>query len=724
MKRFERILLAMAFIALAATCQNAGAQGTQQAQVRPGQIGVIQTGPGNCELRPVNQLPSGVHAMAAAITIPNLSGAYTANDSAVYYMEHTGSTLWWAGMSVDSSVPLEQQWHRGLQFTNVFRGTVYCDGTILGQWTDMTRGAALSSGTLTLSICTTCQPLQIKQLASTGGIGANTWWSRGTIDDQIVDFPSRKPMDINTRFGQVYKDEAANNWADTPQTLADNLAPYRDQTVIYGWVTNFALTCGNPPCYPGVGYTADWGNRNRDFESFMRTGHGRSNPSQDADLDFNLRVDSGMLERDFYATGWGNNNHNVIYSKLNQYHNEPFIHVESIMYGWQGSLASSPGLHLLPGWADTSSNSVLINGRPINGSALSVSPTSSCKFIQPCPYEDPQGIKGLLFKDHKITGSLNGTSSGGPANQVYVRVTGTLVLDCGHGIGGCDTSGTAQDQEIHPVYSIDVIEHPFRPEDTKLPARPNLTGVWGGMSDGSTYYLRHIGNKLWGLALIRDRAPMQYGSNSPAIGALELTPAFSKNDPPCNSSPFQCAPFAIVFEGDVTDAPDGSATIQGTWAGVPQSTTWGSSGGKITLSVDKNRKVIALSGTPSIFPERLLKLYEPEDTTPPKSTVSSVNVPIAAQSGAHEAAVVGDVGVGRAKQVTIAATDIGSGVQGIWHRYYSGPGQPPTFTFSAGPNVTFTLPAGSFRVDFYATDNAGNDEPSHSVTVGVLTDKP
>jgi hypothetical protein len=717
MRRFKPIPLTMLFVMLAGCLQVYG-----QTQVQSGRGGSIPTGPRNCVVRNTNQLPSTGHTTVAAITIPNLSGAYTSDASAIYYMEHTNSTLWWAGMSVDPALPLEQQWHRGLQFTNVFRGTVYCDGTILGQWADVTRGVNLGSGTLTLSICTTCQPMQIKQLASTGGFGGNTWWFRGAIDDRIVDYSSRTPMDINTRFGQVYKDEAANNWADTPQTLADNLAPYRDQTVVYGWISTSAHTCDNPPCYPGVGYTADWGNRDRDFESFMRTGHGSSNISQDADLDFNLKIDTAMMERDFYATGWGNNDHHVIYGRLDQYPGEPSIHIESIMYGWQGSVASSPGLRLLPGWADTSSNSVLINGRPVNGSVPSPSPTSSCKFIQPCPYEYPAGNKGLLFRDHKIMGSLGGSSSGGPANQTYVRVTGTLVLDCGHSPGGCDDD---QNQEIHPVYSIDVIEHPFRPEDSTLRARPSLTGTWGGIADGSTYYLRHIGNRIWGLAQIRGRAPMQLGGNYAAIGALELTPAFSKQDPPCYSSPFQCAPFAIVFEGDVTERPDGSATVTGAWGGVPQSTTEGSSGGTIALLVNANRKVIALTGSPAIFPERLVKLYEPEDTVPPQSRIATVDAPVPAVSPAGPGrGVVG--GAVHAKNVTITATDTGSGVQGIWYRHYTGPGQPPPFTFAAGPAVSFTLSgtAGSYSVDYYATDNAGNDEARKHAIVSFQVLRP
>ncbi len=78
-----------------------------------------------------------------------------------------------------------------------------------------------------------------------------------------------------------------------------------------------------------------------------------------------------------------------------------------------------------------------------------------------------------------------------------VRVTGVLVLDCGHGwTRPCDEddAGT-QNQEIHPVYALDVVQ------DFRQP-RPfaNLTGVWSA-NDAGTYYVREIGNTVWWLGV-------------------------------------------------------------------------------------------------------------------------------------------------------------------------------------------------------------------------------
>ena len=101
-----------------------------------------------------------------------------------------------------------------------------------------------------------------------------------------------------------------------------------------------------------------------------------------------------------------------------------------------------------------------ISGQPISANDLEWRPISGKNVIVP-------------------TGGNLGTN---------VRITGALVLDCGHGITyDCheDDSNVIKDdmnQEIHPVYSIDVIQ------DFSLP-RPfaDLTGAWNGIY-GETWY--------------------------------------------------------------------------------------------------------------------------------------------------------------------------------------------------------------------------------------------
>src|SRR5262249_9749972 len=117
------------------------------------------------------------------------------------------------------------------------------------------------------------------------------------------------------------------------------------------------------------------------------------------------------------------------------------VHPEIIMYG----RPAGGGLPLLPGWMENGANCALWNGFPING-AVSKGP------------------------DGAVT--IGGASL--PINR-QVRVTGVINLDCGHGIGSpCyDDDADLNNVEIHPVYSIDVVQDWSRPRPNA-----NLTGVW------------------------------------------------------------------------------------------------------------------------------------------------------------------------------------------------------------------------------------------------------
>jgi hypothetical protein len=717
----------------------------------------IQPG-GSCIPVPVIKVPG--QPDSPRVVVPNLTGTYSADDGGLYYMQQSGSTLWWAGLSVDPKIALEQQWHRGLDFTNVFSGTIFCNGQIVGKWVNVPRGVTLSSGTLSLAIDTSSGSTRIKQLPSVGGFAAKLWQQRSPVNDLVV-YPGVPPnplfpglatstFDIYDRFNRVDK--------NTNETILKNLKPYRDQTVVYGHViTKEADILGNQfgfnmqPPHVNFGVTIkpnffnlpDFGHKDRSFSSFC-------GDQGDGDFDFRLRIDmKKRLEPDFLTTGWGNQDVgpavftykfaiDPLIDGLGLAPDEAYLGAEVIMYGRDGGCGSSllPGSNqtpaaMLPGWADLAANSVLINGRPMNGSLPSPHLSPQCIFIQPCPYGDPSQVlnNGIQL------GNLLISAKGPPT---YMRVTGTLVLDCGHSTltertpcyDNPDDPPTVrghQNQEMHPIYSIDIIDPPFRPEDEGTAARKNLTGSWGG-SDGSTYYVRQIGNTIWWLGQMRDRQPMQRGTRSPMIGSMQLAPAFSVNDPFCASNPPQCWAFANVFEGKITELPDGSAKIQGTWAGVPQSTSLGSSGGRMTFVVNAQHKRISPSSSGTIFPT-IDKMYEPEDTIPPKSTATVFPATAPAQpSGAHQPAGAGSgAQVTVAKQVSINATDQGAGVQNIWYRFYrTGTTPLPVFTFIAGPVKTFILSGttGTYAVDFYATDNAGNDETPHSVTVTFQTNRP
>ncbi len=705
------------------------------AQTRPGSAGippVIRPGTGTCE--PVIVANPGIarEALAPALVLPDLTGTYSGDDGGLYYMQQSGRTLWWAGLSIDPKKAMETQWHRGLDFTHVFSGTIFCDGHIEGRWADVPRGAALSSGTLNLVIDSPPGGLaHMRQTASTGGMTAKSWRKIANGLNDIFILGDGTGAGIVSRFDRVLKNPASQDTIPPRSSLLDNLKPYRDQTVVFGHIITvkadpFAFVFGFDNQAPHVNFaTSDFGHKDRSIASFCQD-------SGDGDFDFRLKAEK--FETAFATTGWGNNDHGpeIFKTKFDEVPrilgltgfkpSDTYLGLESIMYGRLGTCDNGFTIALLPGWADQGSNGVLINGRPINGAVPlpNANPSQPCTFIQPCPFVDPSQQLNNGIQLGKLLLSAKGGGT-------FVRITGTLILDCGHGLtspcnddpGDLESVRGDMNQEIHPIYSIDVINSPFRPEDAGIAARGNLTGTWAG-EDGSTYYIRQIGNKVWWLGQMRDRQPMQGGTHFPIIGAKQLAPAFSAGNPSCATMPPQCWAFATVFAGTLAGTVGNSEIIEGTWAGVPQSVSEGSSGGRATFVVDALHKMITPQTPGTIFPP-LTKMYEPEDTTPPKSAIAVTPVQPSGARGPRGA--VGGVGVSGPNQVTITATDQGSGVQNIWYRFYA-QGAVPSFNVAQGATVSFTLPGGSFRVEFYATDNAGNDEALHSVVVGVPVAKP
>src|SRR5262249_22534496 len=154
------------------------------------------------------------------------------------------------------------------------------------------------------------------------------------------------------------------------------------------------------PDYPDFGHLA------RDFKSFA------CYDIADADFDIRLKIDRDRLEPDFYTTGWGDRTAGptvfprkldsaTIRRKLNYAGNEAYMGAESILLGKAGTcdelMDGTFGFaSLLPGWADLWSGSVLVNGRPVNGSLASPQPTSTCDFIQPCPFV-PDGVDSTNY---------------------------------------------------------------------------------------------------------------------------------------------------------------------------------------------------------------------------------------------------------------------------------------------------------------------------------------
>ena len=127
--------------------------------------------PNNLEVHPVYSIDvvedSHLPRPDAALT-----GAWAATDVGTYYVRLVGNTVWWLGLSRD----------RGLTFASVFQGTIHSsvpgDWTIAGDSADISLGAVLSGGTMSLGrgpSASRQSPSTLTRLSVTGGFGADKW---------------------------------------------------------------------------------------------------------------------------------------------------------------------------------------------------------------------------------------------------------------------------------------------------------------------------------------------------------------------------------------------------------------------------------------------------------------------------------------------------------------------------------------------------------------------
>jgi hypothetical protein len=412
----------------------------------------------------------------------NLTGAWAADDGAIYYIRHLpDNSIWWVGLH-------NSGFHLGVRFTNVFRGTVNPrNRTIDGSWADVPRGAILQHGRLSLDIVEIAPPppddngkpprspngppapggsrerrFELKRRAegTTGGFGG-TIWRRWFIGE---------PSDIAYRFEHVRRAGEDNQFIDS------NL-PFKDFAVVFGTITG--------------AQALNWEDSiARDYCNFISEDTGdcvdpNTGETNDCDGDLTFDLMDPALDPDFWNVGWlnspltsstGLSSASIIQRHLanDGYH----FHCELAMFGRtnnEDDCRVAPNV-LLPGWMETEGNSVLFNGQPINGQVTKTG--------------DPRHV------------SILGTDLIG---DLRVRVTGVINLD-EHDL---NTDRMTDDHpspefrggpELHPVYAIDVLQDFTQP-------RPgaDLTGVWHA-NDVGTYYLRQVDGKvLWWLGLSRDQ---------------------------------------------------------------------------------------------------------------------------------------------------------------------------------------------------------------------------
>jgi hypothetical protein len=220
-----------------------------------------------------------------------------------------------------------------------------------------------------------------------------------------------------------------------------------------------------------------------------------------------------------------------------------------------------------------------------------------------------------------------------------VRVTGPLAYD--------EHAGTI---EIHPVYSVDVVE----PTD-----RRNVTGVWAG-SDAGTYYIREARDsggvdRVWWLGVSSDRGRT----------------------------------FANVFEGRVGAGPTGQMTLVGSWEDIPLGA--GNGGGTIGARASSPTQLARTVVSGGFSGLAWTKLYDAVDVAPPTAWL------------------VNPSRVRWCTPLVLRGSDQASGVQYLEYRYVVS-GQTATWTTLPGDSGVARRPAGlrRFVMAFRAVDNTGN----------------
>jgi len=455
---------------------------------------------------------------------PDLTGIWQADDSAFYYIRHMpDNTMWWAGMHAP------WYFHSGVEFTNVFRGVVD-PGTmrIRGVWADVPRGRSLQSGNLNLDIVRVDDTSASQIFARTASIPPNGDGGRNGDGNgpQRPVFQLRKRVAETTGgFGGSVWTRSLVDWMTLPldyrfantlhgegETLAHHLTPYRDFTVVFADLEGAGL--GWEPIAWGVDYCTWISGKADEIDA-------------DGDLSLDVRVDRTDLDGQpgFWDAGWVRPP-GPIQARLDvlaadgRPNNR--LHPELMPFGRnndQDHCRDAPSV-LMPGWAETGGNSVLVNGQPLDARVL----------------KEFGGQVDIAFR------------SPDPSQFVYLplrpplrlRLTGCLALDEHADPSSNDPEELlAHSAEVHPVYALDVVQ------DFSQPRPPtNLTGVWH-CNDVGTYYLRQVDeNTLCWLGLSQD----------------------------------QGRSFANIFEGTIT-----ADIITGTWADVPLGAVGGRGSGELKL---------------------------------------------------------------------------------------------------------------------------------------------
>ena len=351
----------------------------------------------------------------------DVTGVWSCDDSSLYYIRQVDDTVVWAGLH-------KSGFQNGIEFTNVFWGTISPDGqSVSGEWADVPRGGAESSGNLRFTIQNAdVLGFGVRELVqdpnqTTGGFGGKLW-----VND---DGAMLGPQDIV---------KTANKVQRCDMLVGENNPPCRDFTVMWGYTSELGCTQELYDSHPerirpglqGPDLPPD-----DSYCSFVKSARGLLRDwGGDGDFTFNLIPDWNLTDPpgQFWTTGWVPSPIEVVTGwtwdgpifgpmtrsqYIHMLFNEwGFFHCENMMYGRTNSddddECKAKANVLLPGWNETSGNSILVNGRPIEGR---VDPLGQTGEHSRFTFEiGPNGTTVDLFLDQQV------------------RVTGVVADDAGH----------------------------------------------------------------------------------------------------------------------------------------------------------------------------------------------------------------------------------------------------------------------------------------------------
>jgi hypothetical protein len=74
-------------------------------------------------------------SLGAAQSQVDLTGVWTSDDGGSYFVHQVGNVVWWLGWAPANAT----DFHKGIQFTNVFRGIIAGNNSVSGEWADVPR---------------------------------------------------------------------------------------------------------------------------------------------------------------------------------------------------------------------------------------------------------------------------------------------------------------------------------------------------------------------------------------------------------------------------------------------------------------------------------------------------------------------------------------------------------------------------------------------------------